>query len=133
MLSTYFPPRSVHGSHSLEETHKQMQGLGCWIKRVIIQKHPLAKTPLSQATIRSTKTNFLGPGDCRVGLGSSTRRGRGRKVRALPWKFVSLWFRGREPGMSREFYRDVPDPWGVQKVSAQKKACAHVWFPIETC
>ena len=38
-------------------------------------------------------------------------------VRALPRKFVFLGFRREEPGMSREFCRDVPDPANVRKVS----------------
>ena len=55
-----------------------------------------------------------------MGWGSSTRRGGGRKVRALPRKFVFLGFGREEPGMSRESCRDVPDSWGVRKVSAKK-------------
>ena len=50
-----------------------------------------------------------------MGWGSSTRRGGGRKVRALPRKFVFLGFRRDESGMSREFCRDVPDPWVFEK------------------
>ena len=59
-----------------------------------------------------------------MGWGSSTRRGGGRKVRVLPRKFVFLGFRRKESGMSWEFFRDVPDPWGVQKVIAKKSLCA---------
>ena len=46
-----------------------------------------------------------------MGWGSSTRRGGGQKVSAFPRKFVFLGFRREESGMSREFCRDVPDPW----------------------
>ena len=45
------------------------------------------------------------------------RRGGGRKVRALPRKFVFLGFRREESGMSREF---AGMSWGVQKVCAKK-------------
>ena len=55
-------------------------------------------------------------------MGGRPREGvGGRKVRALPRKFVFLGFRREESGMSREFFRDVPDPGGVQKVCAKKK------------
>ena len=57
-----------------------------------------------------------------MGCGSSTQRGGGRKVRALPRKFVFLGFRKEESGMSQEFRRGVPDPGGVQKVRA-KSSC----------
>ena len=50
-----------------------------------------------------------------VGWGSSTRRGGGRKVRALPREFVFLGFRREESGISREFGRDVPDPCRCSK------------------
>ena len=43
-----------------------------------------------------------------MGRGSSTRRGGGRKVRALTRKFLFLGFGREEPGMFREFCRDVP-------------------------
>ena len=59
-----------------------------------------------------------------MGWGSSTRRGGGRKVRALLRKFVFLGFRGREPGMSWEFRRDVPDPWGCSKGLCKKSSCS---------
>ena len=57
-----------------------------------------------------------------MGWGSSTRRGGGRKVRAVPRKFVFLGF-GREvqPGMSREFCRDVPEPWRCSKIGCTPK------------
>ena len=71
---------------------------------------------------------LFGSGDHPVGWGSSTRRGGGRKVRALPWKFVFLGFRREESGMSREFCRDVPDPWGCSK-SLCKKVRAHFSLP----
>ena len=56
-----------------------------------------------------------------MGWGSSTRRGGGRKVRALPRKFVFLGFRREESGMSREFCRDVQDPWGCSKSLCKKR------------
>ena len=57
-----------------------------------------------------------------MGWGSSTQRGGGRKLRALPRKFVFLGFRKEESGMSREFCRDVQDPcMGVFKTFVQKK------------
>ena len=133
-----------------------------------------------------------------MGWGSSTRRGRGQKVRALPqkfvfsgmarvrlaelngpkwtssgqngpkwtilvhfglgnakiqfgirpflpkWSFGPFWtilvqytfrqyrghslvflgFRGREPGMSQEFCRDVPDHWRCSKCLCKKSLCA---------
>ena len=51
-----------------------------------------------------------------MGWGSSTRRGGGQKVRALPRNFVLPWV-----GMSREFCRDVPGPLGVFKKFVLKK------------
>ena len=56
-----------------------------------------------------------------MGCGSSTRRGGGREVRALPGKFVFLGFRREESGMFREFCRDVPDPWECSKSLCKKK------------
>ena len=56
-----------------------------------------------------------------MGWGSSSRRGGGQKLRALPRKFVFLGFRREESGMSREFCRDVPDPWGCSKSFVLKK------------
>ena len=55
--------------------------------------------------------------------GSSTRKGGGRKVRALP---RILGFRREESGMSREweFCRHVPDPWECSKSLCKKNACA---------
>ena len=58
------------------------------------------------------------------GVGSSTRRGGGRKVRALPRKFVFLGFRGEKLGMSRDFCRDIPDPWRCSKSLCKKSSCA---------
>ena len=59
-----------------------------------------------------------------MGWGSSTRRGGGRKVRALPRQFVFLGFRKEESGMSREFCRDVLDPWGCAKSLCKKSSGA---------
>ena len=83
---------------------------------------------LFQAKKRAQRSTF-GSGDRPVGWGSSTPRGGGQKVRALPRKFVFLGSRREESGMSREFCRDVPDPWGVQRVCA-KEVRAHFSFPI---
>ena len=55
-----------------------------------------------------------------MGWGSSTRRGGGRKLRARPRNFVFLGFRREESGMSREFCRDVPDPWRCSKSLCKK-------------
>ena len=66
-----------------------------------------------------------------MGWGSSTRRGGGRKVRALPRKFVFLGFRREECGMSREFCRDVPDPCGCSRTLCKKSSCAFfVPYPL---
>ena len=56
-----------------------------------------------------------------MGWGSSTGGGGGRKIRALPRKFVFLGSRREESGMSRDFGRDVPDPWQCPKSLCQKK------------
>ena len=78
---------------------------------------------------RAQRLTF-GSGDRPVGWGSSTRRGGGRKVRALPRKFFFLGFRREESGMSQEFCRDVLDSWGCSK-SCAKKVRAHFSFPIQ--
>ena len=59
-----------------------------------------------------------------MGWGSSTRRGGGRKLRAPPRKFVFLGFGRQESGMSRDFCRDVPDPWRCSKSLCKKTSCA---------
>ena len=63
-----------------------------------------------------------------MGWGSSIRRGGGRKVRALPRKFVFLGLRREESGMSRGFCGMSRTPGGVQKVCANK-VHAHFSFP----
>ena len=70
------------------------------------------------------KDKLFGSGDRPVGWGSSTRRGGGRKLRARPRKFVFLGFRREESGTSREFCRDVPDPWGCSKSLCKESSCA---------
>ena len=73
---------------------------------------------------KSTKINCLGPETTGWGAGLPREGGGGQKVRALPLKFVFLAFGREEPGMSREFCRDVPDrdiPLGVFKKFVQKK------------
>ena len=74
-----------------------------------------------QARKKRKKINFWGP---ETGWGGGTRRGGGRKVRALPRKFVFLGLLRKEPGMSWEFCRDVPDPWGRSKSLCRKGLCA---------
>ena len=64
-----------------------------------------------------------------MGWGSSTRRGGGRKVRALPRKFVFLGFRREESGTSWNFAGMSRTPGGVQEVCA-KEVRAHFSFPI---
>ena len=71
-------------------------------------------------TVYSGKKNreqrlALGRGECRVGWGFD------KLVPSLESFFHG--FRGREPG-SREVFRDVPEPWGVQNACA-KKVRAH--------
>ena len=56
-----------------------------------------------------------------MGWGSSMRKGGGRRVRALPRKFVFLGFGRGEPGISQKFCRDVPDPCRCSKSLCQKK------------
>ena len=60
-------------------------------------------------------------------IGSGDRPG-GRKVCALPQKFVFLGFRREESGMSRDFCRDVPDPWRCSK-SLRKKSLWAFFVP----
>ena len=74
------------------------------------------------------KDKLFGSGDRPVGWGSSTRRGGGQKLRAHPRKFVFLGFRREESGMSQEFCRDVPDPWGCSKSLCKITSCAFL-FP----
>ena len=78
----------------------------------------------TSARKRAQRLTFFWSGDCPVRWGSSTRRAGGRKVLALPRKFVFLGFRREEPGLSREFCRDVLDPWGCSKSLCQKSLCA---------
>ena len=61
---------------------------------------------------QSTKTNFLGPeGDCRVGWGSSMRRGGGQKGRAHRRKLVFLGFGREEPGSYSCALWKTREPW----------------------
>ena len=84
-------------------------------QRTSAQAHPNI-----QARKKSTKINFLGPETPQWG-GVFHSKGWCRKVRALPRKFVFLGFQREESGMSREFCRDVPDPWGCSKSLCKKK------------
>ena len=43
----------------------------------------------------------------------------------------SLGFGREESGMSREFCRDVPDPWGCPKTLCKKSSCAF-FVPLDT-
>ena len=61
-----------------------------------------------------------------MGRGSSTRRGGGRKVRALPRKLVG--FEERNLGCPGNFAGMSQTPGGVQKVCAQKVR-VHFSFP----
>ena len=67
-----------------------------------------------------------------MGWGSSTRRGGGRKLRALPRKFVFLGFRREESGIFRNLCQDVPDPWRCSKSSCKKSSCAF-FVPYQNC
>ena len=78
------------------------------------------------------KDQFFGPGDCRVGWGSSMRRGGGRKVNSLNRKFVfQLGFGGGKLGCSGKFAGMSQTLGGVQKACA-RKVCAHFLTPINT-
>ena len=65
-----------------------------------------------------------------MGWGSSTRRGGGHKVRALPRKFVFLGLRREESGMSQESCGDVHAFWalGVFKKFVPKKLVRNYRF-----
>ena len=82
----------------------------------------VSRPPLHQARKRSTKINFLDPETAR-GL---PREGGGEIEKFVPSleSLPSLGFRGREAGMSREFCRDVQDPWGCSKSLCKKSSCA---------
>ena len=73
---------------------------------------------------KSTKIKFLGPETARWG-GGLPREGVVAKnfVPALE-TLSSLGFRREESGMSREFCRDVPDPWRCSKSLCKKTSCA---------
>ena len=64
-----------------------------------------------------------------MGWGSSTRRGGGRKVRALPRNFATLGFEERNLGCPGNFAGMSRIPGGVQKMCA-KKVRAHFSLPI---
>ena len=57
------------------------------------------------------------------GVGGLPREGVGVE-KFVPSLEVCLGFRWREAGMSREFCRDVPDPWGCSKSLCKKDLCA---------
>ena len=82
-----------------------------------------------QARNKSTKIKFLAPETAGWGRGLPLGRGGGRKVRALPRKFFLLGFGREKLGISREFCRDVPDPWGCSK-SLGIKVRANFSIPI---
>ena len=64
-----------------------------------------------------------------MGWGSSTRRGGGRKVRALPRSVSSLGLEGRSLACPGNFARMSQTPGGVQKVCANK-VCVYFSTPI---
>ena len=72
---------------------------------------------------------LFGSGDCAVGWGLS-RKGvvAGKFVPSLK-SLLFIGFRREESGMSREFCRDVLDPWECSK-SLCKKVRVHFSFPI---
>ena len=55
-----------------------------------------------------------------MGWGSSSRRGGGQKLRALPRKFVFLGFEERNLGCPGNFAGMSRTPWGVQKFVLKK-------------
>ena len=92
----------------------------------------LQRSSTNSGKKKEHKDKLFGSGDRPVGWGSSTRRGGGQKLRARPRKFVFLGFRREESGMSREFCRDVPDPWGCSKSLCKKTSCAF-FVPSTNC
>ena len=110
----------IPGAH---KTGAAISGPGIAGKQ-ILRTWGLLPANFRQDKKKSTKINFLGPETTRWGWGSSTRRGGGRKVCALARKFVVLEFRREESGMSREFCRDVPEPWGYSQSLCKKSSCA---------
>ena len=79
-----------------------------------------------QARRKSTKITFW-VRRLPVGVGVFHAKGGGRKVCALPRKFVFPGFQREESGMSREICRMSRTPGGVQNVCA-KKVRAHFSF-----
>ena len=77
---------------------------------------------------KSTTISFWGPETARWGLGFSTGGGGGRKLRALPRKFVFLEFPREESGMSRDFV-GMSRPLAVFKKFVHKKVRAPFSFP----
>ena len=83
----------------------------------------------NQARTRSEdKDKLFGSGDRPVGRGFSTRRGGGRKVRALTRKFVFLGFEERNLGCPGSFAGMSWNSGSVQKVRA-KTVRAQSSFP----
>ena len=66
-----------------------------------------------------------------MGWGSSTRRGGGRKVRALPRKFVSLSFEGGNLGHPG-ILPGCPGPLGLLEKFVQKKSLCSFSAPNQT-
>ena len=67
---------------------------------------------------------MVGPG------GGLPRKGVGVEKLVPSLESFFLGFRGREPGMLREFRRDVPDPWGCSKYLCKRvKVDAHFLAP----
>ena len=102
------------------------------------ESHPCRLFSFRQGKV-STKINFLGSGARLVGWGSFTRRGGGRKVRALPRKFVFPGFRREDSTFSppSTFRRFEPPLYlrGFQKRLCKKSALVDVldifyFFPL---
>ena len=81
-----------------------------------------------QARKQSTKINFWGSETAGWGGGSSTRRGGGRKVRALPRKFVFSWVLKEGTWDVSGVLPRCPGPLGVFEKLVQKKFVLVFWF-----
>ena len=64
---------------------------------------------------------------CRPTASQRCRGGRDRPMKPC----VFSLFRGREPGMSREFCRDVSDSWGCSKSLCKKNHVHFSALPME--
>ena len=86
---------------------------------------PMKPTFLWQSSTQARKTQRLTFWVWRPPGGVGVFHAKGRWLQSLgPPSKVCLGFRREESRMSREFCRDVPDPWGCLK-SLCKNICAH--------